>query len=208
MVNSSFSSRLAVVSLTTILLSTSVAPSFSQSSPDKVTFFCKAVHDRASDEKIPATVAWIPERQGNVRLVGWKSEYFSKKGWNAQKRCEEVTIKFQNAYNAGRLQLLTTGIEKGNPIVCGVAQQGEPCDSGSQLFTLKPHDRPDEVVQRLLDIVQGKTSDMLLQSSGNQVYVSMSLFFRKAPLIDRDAPPVTRSAGPQYIGEKNRTTTP
>ena len=197
MANQSLSISLALVSLTTAIVTANIAPSFSQSAaPDQVTFFCKEVYDRASGEKIPATVAWVPGRQGNVRIVGWKSEYFLKKGWNAQKRCEEVTPKFQKAYDEGRLNFLTTGTAGGYPIICAVAQQGESCDSIAQLFTIKPHDNPDLVLQQLMDILEGKTSDMLLQSSGNQIYVSVPEFFRKAPITDRDAPCST-SAGPQ-----------
>jgi hypothetical protein len=152
------------------------------------------VFDRASGGKIPATLAWIPQRSGNVRIIGWKSEYFSKR---SPVRCEEVTKKFQEAYNQGRFNYLTTGRAKGYPIICSVSRSGDPCDGNSQLFTLKPHDNPDLVLQQLMDILEGKSSDMLLQNSGDKTYISMTEFFAKAPLADRDAPCGTRSAGPQ-----------
>ncbi|MEG3440186.1 COP23 domain-containing protein [Pannus brasiliensis CCIBt3594] len=191
----SFSLRLASVALLATVLLGSVAPGFSQSArPDRVTFFCKQVFDRASGNKIPATLAWVPGRGGNVRIIGWKSEYFRK---SSPARCEEVSRKFQTAFDGGRFNYLTTGKAKGYPIVCAVARTGDPCDGNSQLFTVKPHDNPDLVLQQLMDILEGKTSDMLLQSSGNKTYVSMTEFFAKAPLADRDAPPCTISGGPQ-----------
>ncbi|MFN7853084.1 MAG: hypothetical protein ACK5OU_14275, partial [Dolichospermum sp.] len=67
--------------LTALTLSVSTFPGFSQDNssanqPNQVTFFCQEVFDSASGEKIPATVAWIPERQAHVRFIGWKSEAF------------------------------------------------------------------------------------------------------------------------------------
>ncbi|MHC5833119.1 MAG: COP23 domain-containing protein, partial [Nostoc sp.] len=91
----------------------------SESQPNKVTFFCRQIFDKASGENIPATVAWVPERQGNIRFIGWKSEYFNKSGWTPEKRCEKVTTKFQESYDQGRLNYLTYGIFNGSPIICG-----------------------------------------------------------------------------------------
>jgi hypothetical protein len=108
-----------------------------------------------------------------------------------------VTQKFQKAYDEGRFNYLTTGRVKGYPIICAISRTDDPCDGNSQLFTLKPHDNPDLVLQQLMDILEGKTSDMLLQNSGGKTLVSMREFFAKVPLADRDAPCDTRSAGPQ-----------
>lgn len=165
--------------------------------PAQITFFCKDVYDQASGQKIPATSAWIPERQGNITVVGWKSQFFAKRGWNAQKRCADITPKFQQAFDTGRLQYLTTGASSGYPVVCAIAKQEDACNSTSQLFTLKPHDQPALVLQQLMDVLTGKASDMLLQSSDGKTYVPMQEFFKKAPLADSDtdAPCKVRSAG-------------
>jgi Circadian oscillating protein COP23 len=189
---------LALTSAIALPLLSVTLPAVSQpKGPDQLTFFCKEVYDQASGQKIPATFAWIPERQGNITVVGWKSQYFAKKGWNAQKRCADITPKFQQAYNAGRLHYLTTGASSGYPVVCAIAKQEDACDSTSQLFTLKPHDQPTLVLQQLMDVLTGKASDMLLQSSDGKTFVSMQEFFKKAPLADSDidAPCKVRSAG-------------
>jgi hypothetical protein len=148
--------RLACVGLLATVLLGGIAPGFSQSTtPNRVTFFCKEVFDRASGGKIPATLAWIPERSGNVRIIGWKSEYFSKR---SPVRCTEVTQKFQKAYDEGRFNYLTTGRVKGYPIICAISRTDDPCDGNSQLFTLKPHDNPDLVLQQLMDILYFRRS--------------------------------------------------
>jgi hypothetical protein len=189
---------LALTSAIALPLLSLTLPAVSQTKgPAQITFFCKDVYDQASGKKIPATFAWIPERQGNITVVGWKSQYFAKKGWNAQKRCADITPKFQQAYDAGRLQYLTTGISSGYPVVCAIAKQEDACDSTSQLFTLKPHDQPDLVLQQLMDVLTGKASDMLLQSSDGRIYVFIKEFFKKAPIVDKDTdvPCKIRSAG-------------
>jgi hypothetical protein len=189
---------LALTSAIALPLLSATPPALSQpKGPAQITFFCKDVYDPASGQKIPATFAWVPERQGNITVVGWKSQYFAKRGWNAQKRCADITPRFQQAFDSGRLQYLTTGASSGYPVVCAIAKQEDACNSTSQLFTLKPHDQPTLVLQQLMDVLTGKASDMLLQSSDGKTYVSMQEFFKRAPLADSDidAPCKSRSAG-------------
>ncbi|MGK7933712.1 MAG: hypothetical protein AB4041_20095 [Microcystaceae cyanobacterium] len=69
--------------LTSLVISSTLMvnldPAISQSSrPDKITFSCKEIFDRASGERIHATLVWNPEKRENQRFIGWKSEYFSK----------------------------------------------------------------------------------------------------------------------------------
>jgi len=176
--------------------------------PSKIQFYCKEVQDPTSPgQKIIATVVWVPERRANVRLVGWKSEYFSKTGFDPVKRCDVVSPKFQKAYEEGRL-LLATGYVAGYPVVCGVATSSESCNSENQLFSLKPHDYPDEILARLLDIVEGKSSDLLLQNSGGKFLVLLEKWLKKGPVTDRDAPRGTKTAGASVFEERDELQVP
>ncbi|HEY9693014.1 MAG TPA: COP23 domain-containing protein [Oculatellaceae cyanobacterium] len=167
---------------TAISLTLNAAPTFSQTEPDKVTFFCRSMVDITSGENIPTTIAWIPERQGHIRLIGWKSEYFYR--WNPQARCQAVTQKMQNLSNQGRLNFLATGAVNNYPVICALASQGQPCDSSNQLFTIKSHDKPDEVLARLLQVFEGTASSLFYQNAGQKSYLSVNSFFRNAPLIE------------------------
>lgn len=191
----SFFIGLGLTALTSLAsLSVSIYPGFGQSTtsesqPNKVTFFCRQIFDKASGENIPATVAWVPERQGNIRFIGWKSEYFNKSGWTPEKRCEKVTTKFQESYDQGRLNYLTYGIVHDSPIICGLANQGETCNSSNQLFSIKSDSDPELILQRLTDIFKGTASvspngPPILQSSGEQVYIAVQEFFKKTPLLN------------------------
>ena len=166
-----------------------VYPGFSQSTNSEpqshqVTFYCRQILDKASGEQIPATVAWVPERKGHVRFIGWKSEYFNKGGWTPQERCDQVTQKFQESYNQGRLNYLSYGKLNGYPVICGLTNQGETCNSSNQLFTIKSGSDPELVLLRLTDIAEGKSAEPLLQSSGEQMYLAVQEFFKKIPLLN------------------------
>lgn len=167
----------------------SVSPSFSQtnsspSQPNKVTFFCQPTFDRASQERIPTTVAWVPERKGHVRFIIWKSEYFTQSGWTPEQRCQKVTQKFQEFYQQGRLNYLSLGKNNGYPIICGLTNKTETCNSNNQLFTIKSTSNPQEVMARLIDIAEGKASNPLFQTSGGKVYIPLAKLFENSDIIN------------------------
>jgi Circadian oscillating protein COP23 len=157
--------------------------------PTEVTFFCRETFDPASNKKIPITYAWVPERNGNIAIIGWKSEFFSKYNMSPSDRCKEATEKFQTAYQNQQLNYLSAGTINGYPVVCGVAAPNGLCTSANKLFTLKPHDRPNDVLRQLVDVLEGKTSDMLQQSSSDQIYLPIKKLLKEGSLAqDRDAP--------------------
>ena len=197
-VTSTFSALLVLGTLPSwAQTNTPVEPSEASPPPEEITFFCREIHDWGSGSKIPATLVWIPERQGNIRLIGWKSEYFSKYGWTPQQRCDLVTDKFATLHKDGQLKFLTTNYINGFPVICALAQENEVCDGSRQLFTLKPHDNPSQVLKQLVDIVRGKSGDILLQNSGGKTLVPVPELFKKAPVKDRVPPRRRKSAGTQ-----------
>ncbi|BAY37671.1 hypothetical protein NIES2111_20100 [Nostoc sp. NIES-2111] len=108
-----------LATFTTVMLG--MAPSFSQvKSSESVGFFCQNTFDKASQQQLPTTVAWIPEKQGHIRIITWKSEAIA--GWTPRERCEVVSSKFHKFYEAGKLNYLTNGKVRGYPVVCAVAK--------------------------------------------------------------------------------------
>jgi Circadian oscillating protein COP23 len=176
--------------------------------PTEVTFFCRDTFDPASQQTIPVTYAWVPERSGNIAIIGWKSEFFSKY-INPSNRCEAVTKKFQRAYQNNQLNYLSVGTINGYPVLCGVAEPKDSCTSENQLFTLKPHDRPNDVLRQLVDVLEGKASDMLLQSNSNRIYLPVKKLLKEGPLAqDRDAPCRQKSGGAELKPCTPQSTTP
>lgn len=177
----------AVTSLATISLPANFSQSTAaESQSNQVTFLCQSMFDPASGERIPTTVAWIPERKGHVYFIGWKSEYFNQGGWTPAERCQKVSQKFQEFYEQGRLNFLATGKIKGYSVICGVLNQGETCNPSNQLFTLKTGSDAEDVIQKLMDIADGKSAGIIFQNSGEQLYVSVKDFLKKSPLTNNN----------------------
>jgi hypothetical protein len=151
-------------------------------SKDRVTFYCGEISDQASGGKIPATVAWVPQRKANVAIIAWKSNYIPQ--WDAQKRCETVSPKFQSFYEDGRLEYLTTGENQGYDIICAAVETGQACKAEDQLFQVKANNDPEAVLTGLTGIIEGTSSEPIYQSSGNQTYVSMEELLNAAPAIE------------------------
>lgn len=187
-----YQSICTILGLTTFILTAIIPPVVTQandsdSNPNQVTFFCHNMFDKASEELIPTTIAWIPERQGNVSVISWKSEFFEKSGWTPEKRCQNVSAKFQNFYQSGQLNYLTTGQVKGNPVICATKVE-QACNQEHQLFTLKYGSNPQLVLEQLIGVLTNNTGDEqpLYQSSGGQQYLDVKKLLQTAPLVNLD----------------------
>jgi hypothetical protein len=159
----------------------------------EVTFFCRDVYDPTSNLAIPVTYAWVPERKGNIAIIGWKSEFFSKYS-NPSDRCKEATQKFQDAYQNKRLNYLSAGTVDGYPVICGLSESNESCTPNNQLFKLKPHDRPQNILRQLVDVLEGNTSNMLSQSN-TASYLSLTQLFKTGTLAKDRTPPECSTEG-------------
>ena len=149
---------------------------------DRVSFYCGEISDEETGESIPATVAYVPQRQANVAIIGWNSWHLA--AWNPQRRCDLVSPKFQTFYENGRLNYLSNGENAGYPIICALLDQQEQCSGENQLFQVRPGSKPEDVVLGLKAILEGKSSEVIYQSSGKHFYLSIDEFLKKAPALE------------------------
>ena len=161
----------SALTVSAITIATTIAGS-SPASAEKATFVCSASNG------IPTTVAQTS--RGKVAVIRWSSDYFSGSGWTPQKRCQEVSKKFQNYYQSGALNYLTTGIMNGQPVICIAKREGGGCSG--LLFTLKRERNvtPAQKLQQLL-AVRVRASGPLNESSP-RVYIDMKEFLKTAPV--------------------------
>lgn len=96
---------------------------------------------------VPATIAQTAE--GDKPLILWKSTYFSQNGWPPEKRCNEVTQRFQDYKDRGRLNNVTTGKINGMPVVCLSENAGGDCSD--LLITLEPKDNPQTLLNQVIN---------------------------------------------------------
>ena len=122
--------------LTTSTLTTSATAN--TTTANKTTFACSTI------KGVPVTVVQTPE--GNVPVIKWVSNYFSNSGWTAERRCNEVSARFQEYHSQGTLKYLTTGIQNGQNVVCVTQQNKGSCEN--LLFTLKADSNPGKTLER------------------------------------------------------------
>ncbi len=133
---------------------------------EKVQFVCSQSYDNISGTYVPSTLAWNPNNKKPI--VIWKSEDHSGNGFPPQKRCEEISPRFQAAYDNGSLKYITSGIMNGQPVICTARLVGDDC--ATLLITLRHQDNAKRTLHQLSDILLGYTDAPLEQSSGDLVY--------------------------------------
>ncbi|OJJ20768.1 hypothetical protein BI308_20410 [Roseofilum reptotaenium AO1-A] len=170
---------LSVVSLTTLSI-TLPQPSQAQSAR----FYC------GTSQGSPATLVDSP--RGVVPVIVWQSSYFEGSGYSPQRRCQEVSSRFQTYYNNKILEYLTTGIVNGYPVICVSQTNGGSC--AGVLFTLQQGDDANRVLQQMFSVRSG-ASTPLYQSTGRRprprkLYIDMENYLNTAPVESGSSPSV------------------
>lgn len=134
----------------------------------KTTFFCDL------SNSVPTTMARNDRRQ--APLIRWVSNFGSQAGYTAQQRCLEVSNRFQEYYDMGKLKFLTTGRINGQNVVCVAERVGGAC--AGLLFTLKPTSNPSKTLENLLDIRTNAGASPLNESYG-RVYIDLDRYLQQ-----------------------------
>lgn len=100
----------------------------------------------------PTTV--VDTKRGRIELIVWKSNFFGNSGWTPEKRCQEVTKRFQKFSDNGTLRLITHGKINNLPVICvGQQKPGQAiCLKNGVLITLEKDDNAKKVMNELFDI--------------------------------------------------------
>ena len=144
----------------------SSATSTRKESTRKIQFICNETYDDNSKTYVYSTVAWNPENKKPI--VIWKRQDFSGNNYPPQTRCQEVSPRFQQAYDTGTFKYITYGKMNDQPVICTASTVGDDCQS--LLITLKHQDNAEQTLEELSDILLGHSSSALEQSSGDIFY--------------------------------------
>ncbi|MCU0541506.1 MAG: COP23 domain-containing protein [Oscillatoriaceae cyanobacterium Prado104] len=141
----------------------------------------------------PATILRRPE--GSFTVINWVSNSFSDAGFDAQRRCELVSDRFQQYYKTGRLKYLTTGIINRQPVICVANRPGGDCarelPNSGLLFTIKPGSNPRETLKRLLNLRHQAGANSLNESApssridveiNDRLYIDMGEYLNTQPI--------------------------
>lgn len=102
--------------------------------------------------RTPAT--YVCARRRPVPIIHWEDTSFPPP-WNPQRRCQEVSARFQRFYDNGQLDYLKAGKFKDESVLWVTRTQPGECISGNVLITLKPETNPQLTLQRLLNFQVG-----------------------------------------------------
>ena len=161
--NSKILMSLLAISGFTLALNASASANLKQS---RLNFSCEM---NAGE---PTTVVAHPV-QGNVPIIRWTSDFGTEAGYDPQKRCTEVTTRFQTYHDQGKLRYLTTGRMNRQKVICVTDSPEGSCQG--LLYTVKPEDDPNERLRRLIQRRQSADAPVLSET-GSRVYVEFEQF--------------------------------
>lgn len=167
-----------IAAAATLVVTSSAA--MGQSGSNETQFICREAFDQATNQKIPTTYAWT--ERGKIAVVRWTST-LGNGAWTPERRCQEVSPRFQAAYENGSIRYLTNGTVNGQRAICTAREEGGSCQD--LLLTLRPEDNAMAVLRQLNDVLKGRAGATLRQSGQeDQVYIQVDIerFLRTAPV--------------------------
>lgn len=138
-------------------------------------FFC------GDNNGVPTT--FVETHKGNFPVISWVSTHFSGHGYEPLTRCRQVSSKFQQFFNNGSLNYITPGTVNRQPVICVSNSKGGACTG--VLFTLKPGENANRVIQNLFDIRSGAAGP--LEESGSRLYFDMNNYLKTITGISRSS---------------------
>ena len=143
----------------------------------------------------PATV--VTTKSGKqIPIIFWKSTAFSSSGYSPERRCNEVSARFQTYHSSGTLQFITTGRINGLPVICIAKTDGGAC--AGLLYTLKPGQNATATLKRLFD-VRTKPGAAPLEETTARMYLSVDSIIRNksgGAAMTSPIPPTPSSSAP------------
>jgi hypothetical protein len=120
-------------------------------------FFCKQI------DGVPATVAVNKAGREAVIILWVSSDYFGT-NYTPQKRCEEVSKRFQANQENGNLSYIVPGNVAGNRALCASQNKVSElisCTDENLLMILRPWENANEIINNLMDINSARSSNPL-----------------------------------------------
>jgi hypothetical protein len=161
-----------VLLLTTTILSSGILTqvALAQAESDEVQFVCGTSFHKASNRKVPTTIAWTPT--GKSAIVQWVKSIGNY--WTPERRCNEFSQRMTIAYKAGTLKYLTNSRKSGSSVICTATEVNGKCQN--ILMTLRPQDKVMPFLSELKDVLNGRAAGPMSHSSGEpQVYIEIDM---------------------------------
>lgn len=152
----------------TCLLSGGILGERASAAPSAQGFIC------GTSNGAPSTKA-VKSDGSQVDVIRWTSDSFGSAGWTPQRRCQEVSQRFDQYLKEGRLKYLTTGRMNGLPVICTALRKGGPCDG--LLYTLKPGQNATATLENLLEVRNQSRGP--INETSSRSYISIDKILNK-----------------------------
>ena len=113
----------------------------------------------------PTTMVRIP--RGHAPLIVWTDNSRINDTFTPLRRCREVANRFQDFHNKGQLKVIKAGRVNNLPVICGVGNAQESCNSTNVILTVSKGYNPNQVLSQLLN-TRNTVSGQPVFLSGNQ----------------------------------------
>ncbi|WP_449416638.1 COP23 domain-containing protein [Phormidium nigroviride] len=162
-----------------IAIGTAALPQPSQAQTPRRTFFCGMSQGR------PATV--VRTVRGPMTMVIWINEDFTASGWTPERRCKEISGRFERFNSSGQLKHLKAGKVSGQPVICAASTRSSSCSSNTVLITLPAGTNANAVLDRLLNTRAGASATPIYLSPDNDKAVRLTYDQNGDASVDVDA---------------------
>ncbi|AMW28414.1 COP23 domain-containing protein [Arthrospira platensis] len=139
-------------------------------------FFCGR-----SDDDVPTT--FVRNSRGTFPVIRWVSLVFNQAGYVPQTRCRQVSSKFQEFYERGLLNYVTTGTVNRQPVICVSDAKDGPCLG--VLFTLKPNQDARRTIRQLFAL-QANANAGPLEENGSRLYLDFQQYLDQQITFNSD----------------------
>lgn len=118
-----------------------------------------------SGEK-PVTI--VDTKRGKIELIIWKSQFFASSGYTPQRRCNQVTARFQKHSDQKTLRYISTGTMNGQKVICVAKNDAGDCRNDGLLITLEPKDDANHVLRELFNLRERANSGGIYRAFGGE----------------------------------------
>ncbi|MEL6495308.1 MAG: COP23 domain-containing protein [Cyanobacteria bacterium J06623_7] len=137
---------------------------------------------------IPATVAYTP--RGAIELIQWQNDFFNASQYTPERRCQEVSDRFQHHSQANNLRFISTGVINNYKAIC-IAEDTGNCKADGLLLTLEPDDNSETVLRNLFSLEARRQTGGVLRGGGSlpvepegKKTIDLNEFLADSPTVD------------------------
>lgn len=120
-------------------------------------------------------------------MVIWINEDFTASGYSPERRCKEISNRFEGFNRTGQLKVLKTGNVGGQPVICAASNRNSVCSKNTVLITLPAGTNANTVLDRLLNTRAGASATPIYLGRDDEKAIKLTYDQNGDASVDVDA---------------------